>query len=163
MGTTCTRCALPVFGELAQWASVDNSQQFNKKILFKLSRFPLLSFFFLPLIYTSLRVVLGYSRDAWLADFISRETWTWKLFFVTRDLKSFAWPVGNLNHSLILARKYARIFVRGHVPRSEQFLENCELGGTENVQGQVSEHIFAPNGGYCIYYPSNSFSQRAHI
>ena len=25
----------------------------------------------------------------------------------------------------------------------------------DNVQGQISEHIFAPNGGYCLYYPSN--------
>ena len=35
--------------------------------------------------------------------------------------------------------------------------ENCELRGTDNVQGQISEHIFAPNGGYCLYYPSNLF------
>ena len=35
--------------------------------------------------------------------------------------------------------------------------ENCELRGTDNVQGQISEHIFAPNGGYCLYYPSNIF------
>ena len=44
------------------------------------------------------------------------------------------------------------------VPRSEQFSErNCELQGTDNVQGQISVHIFAPNGGYCVYYPSNIF------
>ena len=35
--------------------------------------------------------------------------------------------------------------------------ENCELWGTDNVQGQISEHIFAPNEGYCLYYPSNLF------
>jgi len=35
--------------------------------------------------------------------------------------------------------------------------ENCELRGTDNVQGQISEHIFAPNEGYCIYYFSNTF------
>ena len=29
--------------------------------------------------------------------------------------------------------------------------ENCELRGIDNVQGQISEHIFAPNGGYCLY------------
>ena len=23
--------------------------------------------------------------------------------------------------------------------------------GTDNVQGQISEHIFAPNGGYCLF------------
>ena len=33
--------------------------------------------------------------------------------------------------------------------------ENCELQETDNVQGQISEHIFAPNGDYCLYYPSN--------
>ena len=38
-----------------------------------------------------------------------------------------------------------------------QLKENCELQGTDNVQGQISEHIFAPNGDYCLYYPSNLF------
>ena len=42
------------------------------------------------------------------------------------------------------------------VPRSSQFsssfaLENCSLLGTDNVRGQISEHIFAPNEGYCLY------------
>ena len=48
------------------------------------------------------------------------------------------------SHSLHLARKYARIFVRGHYlfreansfPRAQ-----CELRGTDNVQGQISELI----------------------
>ena len=47
-------------------------------------------------------------------------------------------------------RKYARIFVRGHYlfseansfPRAKPE-ENCELRGTDNVQGQISEDIFA--------------------
>ena len=49
------------------------------------------------------------------------------------------------------------------VPRSKQFSasvaqkKNCELQRTDNVQGQISEHIFTPNGGYCVYYPSNLF------
>ena len=30
---------------------------------------------------------------------------------------------------------------------------NCSLLGTDNVRGQISEHIFAPNGGYCLYIP----------
>ena len=63
-----------------------------------------------------------------------------------------------------MARKYARIFVRGHYlfreansfPRAK-LEENCELRGTDNVQGQISEHIFAPNDDYCLYYPSNLF------
>ena len=42
------------------------------------------------------------------------------------------------------------------VPRSEQIPrakleENCSLLGTDNVRGQISEHIFAPNEGYCLY------------
>ena len=36
-----------------------------------------------------------------------------------------------------------------------------EVQGTDNVQGQISEHIFTPNGGYCVYYPSNLF-RNAH-
>ena len=63
-----------------------------------------------------------------------------------------------------MARKYARIFVRGHnlfreansFPRAKHE-ENCELRGTDNVQGQISEHIFAPNSDYWLYYPSNFF------
>ena len=49
-----------------------------------------------------------------------------------------------------MARKYARIFVRGHYLFSEansfpraKFQENCELQGIDIVQGQISEHIFA--------------------
>ena len=55
-----------------------------------------------------------------------------------------------INNSLHLARKYARIFVRGHYlfreansfPRAK-LEENCELRGTENVQGLIFDHIFA--------------------
>ena len=67
----------------------------------------------------------------------------------------------HINNSLHLARKYARIFVRGHYlfreansfPRVE-LEENCELREADYVQGQISEHNFAPNGGYRLYYPS---------
>ena len=69
-----------------------------------------------------------------------------------------------INISRHLARKYARIFVRGHYlfRQANSFArakleENCELRGTDYVQGQISEHIFAPNGGYCLYYPSTLF------
>ena len=69
-----------------------------------------------------------------------------------------------INNSHHLARKYVRIFVRGHYlfreansfPRTK-LEQNCELRGTENVQGQITKHIFAPNGDYCLYYPSNLF------
>ena len=66
--------------------------------------------------------------------------------------------------SLHLAWKYAGTFVRGHYlfreansfPRA-WLEENCELRETDNVQGQIAEHIFAPNRGYCVYYTSNIF------
>ena len=59
-------------------------------------------------------------------------------------------PWRYINNSLHLARKYARIFVRGHYlfreansfPRAK-LKETCELRGTYNVQGQISEHTFA--------------------
>ena len=38
--------------------------------------------------------------------------------------------------------------------------KNCELRETDNVQGQMHEHIFAPNKGYCVYYSSNKFATR---
>ena len=50
--------------------------------------------------------------------------------------KGFNWKFDRyINNSRHLARKYARIFVRG----------------------QISEHIFTPNGDYCLYHPSNLF------
>ena len=55
--------------------------------------------------------------------------------------------------SLYLTRKYARIFVRGHYLSREA----TELRGTDNIQVEISEHIYAPNGGYCVCYPSNLF------
>ena len=69
-----------------------------------------------------------------------------------KDLKD------NKDNSRHLARKYARIFVRGHYlfRVANSFLraklkEDCELRGTDSVRGQISEHIFAPNGDYCLY------------
>ena len=68
-----------------------------------------------------------------------------------KDLKD------NKDNSLHLGRKYARIFVLGHYlflvahsfPRAT-LSENCSLLRTDNVRGQISMHIFAPNGGYCL-------------
>ena len=82
-------------------------------------------------------------------------------FFATRAALKIGEYIKNSRH---LARKYAQIFVRGHYlfreansfPRAK-LEENCELRGTYNVQGQISAHIFSPNGGYCLYYPSNLF------
>ena len=64
----------------------------------------------------------------------------------------------NKHNNLHLGRKYPRIFVIGHYlflvahsfPRAT-LSENCLLLGTDNVCGQISQHIFVPNGGYCLY------------
>ena len=67
-----------------------------------------------------------------------------------------------------MERNYARIFVRRHYlfreansfPRAK-LEENCSLLGTDNVKGQISEHIFAPNGDYCLYSRSFLANQKA--
>jgi len=55
--------------------------------------------------------------------------------------------------SLHLARKIARMFVLGHYMflKAHSFPENSLLLGTDNVRGQISEHIFAPNRVYFLF------------
>ena len=80
-----------------------------------------------------------------------------------KDLKD------NKHNSLYLGRKYVRIFVLRHYlfleahcfPRTA-LSENCSLVGTDNVCGQISSHIFAPNGGYCLY-SKQGFSSHAAV
>ena len=68
--------------------------------------------------------------------------------------------------SLHLVRKWARIFVLGHYlflkdhsfPRGT-LSENCSLLRTDNVRGQISEHIFAPSGDYCLYIKAQDSCQ----
>ena len=65
--------------------------------------------------------------------------------------------IGYINNSRHLARKYARIFVRRHYlfreansfPRAK-LEENCELPGTDNVQGQISS-IFSPQMATIVF------------
>ena len=68
-----------------------------------------------------------------------------------------------INNSLDMARKYARIFVRGHYLFREAKLfprgkleENYELRGT--AKGKYPGIFSKSNGAYCAYhYPSNFF------
>ena len=63
-----------------------------------------------------------------------------------------------------LGGKHARIFVLGHYlfliahsfPRA-LLSENCSVLGTDDVRGQISEHIFAPNSDYCLYVKSLAY------
>ena len=78
-----------------------------------------------------------------------------------KDLKE------NKDNSLHLGLKYAWIFVLGHYlflvahsfPRAS-LSENCSLLGTDNVRGQISVHIFAPNGDYCLYNNEFDYAKR---
>ena len=87
----------------------------------------------------------------------------YRLEIIVKYLTIIPWAgVEYINNSLHFARKYARIFILGHYlfleahsfPRAT-LSENCSLLETDNVRGQISEHIFAPNGDYRAYYPSN--------
>ena len=64
----------------------------------------------------------------------------------------------NKHNSLHLVRKYARRFVLGDnlFLQAQNFHratlpENCLLLGTDNVRKQIFVHIFALNGGYCLF------------
>ena len=49
-------------------------------------------------------------------------------------------------------RGYSPIFkTDAHSFPRASLSENCSLLGTDNVHGQISEHIFAPNEGYCLF------------
>ena len=79
------------------------------------------------------------------------------------DIPQFSKLHKDIKHnSFHLTREFARIFVAGlyvclkahSFPRAT-LLENCSLG-TDNVRGQIYEHISAPNGGRCLYI-NNAF------
>ena len=72
-----------------------------------------------------------------------------------------------INGNLHLARKHTRVFVRGQYlfreansfPRA-MLEENCELRGTDGVQGEISYHIFTPTRGYCVIILQIFFAKR---
>ena len=43
------------------------------------------------------------------------------------------------------------LVVEAHSFPRASLSENCSLLGTDNVRGQISEHVFAPNEGYCLF------------
>ena len=66
--------------------------------------------------------------------------------------------LGYMNNSRHLPQKYAGIFVLGHYPflvahsfPRASLSKNCSLLRTDNIRGQISEHIFMANGDYCSY------------
>ena len=78
-----------------------------------------------------------------------------------------------INKSLYLAQKYVHsdikylcIFLWTNFVRIHHLFNdaNCELQKTDTVQGQIYEHIFPQNRGYCVYHRAThmkKFSQTA--
>ena len=89
----------------------------------------------------------------------------WKIPLVAKNILRIINTIAS-----IWLLKYARIFVLGHYlfleahsfPRAS-LSENCSLLGTDNVRGQISEHIFAPNEGYCLYIPAVPNIFKEHV
>ena len=76
------------------------------------------------------------------------------LVLCEKDLKD------SKHSSLHLGPKYARIsvlrcqlFLAAHSFPRATISENCSLLGIDNARGKISWHIFAPNGGYCLFSP----------
>ena len=83
-----------------------------------------------------------------------------QMFFATRAVLK----IGEYINSRHLAQKYARIFVRGYYlfREANSFPRATTMRYEEQImsKGKISEHILAPNGGYCLY-PSSVF-RNAH-
>ena len=69
-----------------------------------------------------------------------------------KETKYFMWPWREGTNILIFITQYFGLgpFDRQSFPRAS-LSENCSLLGTDNVRGQICEHIFAPNKGYYLY------------
>ena len=76
------------------------------------------------------------------------------IFKTTRVAKNI-WRIINTIASIWRESMLGYLSWTFSVPWSSQFSssyarsENCSLLGTDDVRGQISEHIFAPNGDYC--------------
>ena len=55
----------------------------------------------------------------------------------------------HLEKKTLLEYLYLDIISSSRLAVFLELSENCSLLGTGNVQGQISEHISAPSGGYC--------------
>ena len=67
---------------------------------------------------------------------------------ISEDIPQFLKPMDNKHNSLnldICPWTLSHSFPRATVS------QNCSLLETDNVRGQICEHIFAPNEGYCLF------------
>jgi len=68
--------------------------------------------------------------------------------FQNRIINTIAsiWPKNMLRYYFVLTHY---LFLKAHSFCCATLLENCSLLETDNVHRQISEHIYAANGGYC--------------
>ena len=119
--------------------------------------------FFTSNVWCSLRLLQLKTEGKQYKQNTSPKKYKTEIKIFAKDLKD------NKDNSRHLEQKYARIFVSGHYlilvahsfPRAS-LSENCSLlAGTDNVRREISEHIFAPNGDYCLYiYHSGNLKNR---
>ena len=104
--------------------------------------------------------------DASMTEYAPAKTGEY-LSGVLRFSKVFAWCEKYLKDkhtSFHCARTYAPIFVLGrnlfleaHSFLRTSFSKNHSFIGIDNVRGQISEHIFTPNGSYYFFIQSSYF------
>ena len=77
----------------------------------------------------------------------------WQILHVAKNI----WRISNGNRTewSPIRSVIIRVLTKSDDREAHSFLrpslsENCSLLGTDNVRGQMSEHIFAANGGYCF-------------
>ena len=79
--------------------------------------------------------------------------WDYSLIFKTAHVAKTIWRIINTIGSIWQENMLSQIFVLGHYlfleAHSFPASEYCSLLGTDNVQGQISQPIFMPDGGYC--------------
>ena len=87
-------------------------------------------------------------------DWSKRVTWA----NIPQLIPQFLKPMDNKHNSLNLAAKIRSdicpwtLSVKANSFPRAKLEENCSLQGTDNVRGQISEHIFAPNEGLLFIY-----------
>ena len=99
------------------------------------------------------------SKDTWISDHIFMLNGGYCVYHPSNLLQTHAvWKLGNISNIVTIWRENMLGYLSADIKCSDKRTVYCEVRGTDKyVQEQISEHIFAPNGDYCLDYPSNLF------
>ena len=99
------------------------------------------------------------AKSSWKCPFKFEEWATYTnemMMSYTQPNIEYKWTVVSFWHENMIGYLSAHIiWCEKRTVFRERSLRKTELRGTDNVQGQISVQIFAPNGAYLVYYPSN--------